>query len=221
VTRPNAILRHGVNTNRRRVTASTLIGDWKADTLGLANGASVTSWPDSTATQGAFTATGTALVYQTAARNGLAAIAVAANNGASMALASNIAQPFTLLAALKLNSAAQTGTIISLGTTNSLQLFLTGTGYDMNNGTDMVRGTPDTTFHVLAMHFNGASSLMRIDGVQAGAVGNPGSNGMTSGAKSGAIAGQSGGYLLGQLSLYTGPFPTAAETALRTKWATA
>jgi hypothetical protein len=197
------------------------VADWQADTLGLANLANVTSWPDSTGTQGAFTGSGSAMSYRTASQNGLGAVAVAAGNGAAMTMNTAVAQPLTVLVAMKLTSATQTGTIIKVGGTSNVQVFLTGSGFDMNNGADLVRWTPNTAFHVFAMHFTGASSYLRVDGVQQGAVGNAGSAGISAGASAGALAGASNGFTVGEVAIYSGTFPTAAETALRTKWATA
>lgn len=202
-------------------TGPTLLADWQADTLGLANNANVLSWPDSTSTQGPFTGTGTAMVYKTAQQNGLSAVAVAASNGAPGTMNTAIPQPLTVLVAMKLNSAGQTGTIIKLGGASNVQVYLTGSGFDMNNGVDLVRWTPDTGFHIFTMHFAGAASYLRVDGVQQGAVGNAGTAGISTGGAADALAGQSGGYLLGEIVIHAGAPVTATETALRTKWGTA
>ena len=219
--RPSTRLR--LDLTRHRSSGPLLLARYKADTLGLANNANVTSWPDSTSTQGAITASGTALVYKTATQNGLNTVSVSNTNGtSSWTWNSAVADPFTILLAIKLNLASQTGTIITVGGgANDIQIFLTGSGLDMNNGTDMVRWTPDTTFHIITLFFNGSSSLLRVDGVQQGAVGNPGSNGLGTGT-GGNLAGQSNGYTLGELVVYGGAsIPTAEESSLRTKWGTA
>jgi hypothetical protein len=191
---------------------------WTADTLGLTNGASVTTITDVTGNQGTFNTPSGTVTYVTNSQNGLSVVRLAASAGMSLSLTTPTKTPYTLFAAIKSGTSGNTGTILNI---NGMQLFLSGTTYDMNAGTDLTGGTEDAVFHIFTFLVNGASSKLKVDGKTLN-TGNAGSTAGTAGMLAGAIAGQSGGLDVGEIVLYgfdaTG---TDEETRLRRKWGTA
>lgn len=93
-------------------------------------------------------------------------------------------------------------------------------------GTDLDRGTADNNWHIVTVVFNGASSLIRVDGVQQGATGNAGAGnatGVTLGRWGGAgIQNPLDGYegeVLFFNSLLSDAVKTQIEAYLALKWA--
>jgi hypothetical protein len=94
--------------------------------------------------------------------------------------------------------------------------------YVMVAGATFGRGTQDGNKHVLTALYNGASSLLRVDGVQQGLAGNAGTNaldGLTVGNVR-AFNGTAGTSLLASIVLVNG-IDTAAEMALMEAYLTA
>jgi len=188
------------------------IARYKADTLGLSNGAAVTTIPDSTGQQPSFGSAFGSVTYVTAAQNGLGVVDIAAAGGMLLSWTYVRAQPVTIYLAAKLQSTGSGNNMVIGG----VQWYMTGTGYDINAGLDLVRGTQDQVFHVFTWLLNGSSSLCRIDGVQQGAIGNAGSNGLA--VSSDNLAGQVP-WRLGEIVVTAGDtLAGGEETALRTKW---
>lgn len=192
------------------------IAHYDASTLGLSNGASVTSWPDSAGIQGSFAGAGGTPTYVTGAQNGLSVVEFSTNPTKMNATWAVVpTRPFTLILAGKaLSAVASQGVWFhqTFGTT----FFMNGAVWDIAAGTDLIGGTQDTAFHVWTFLVNGVSSILRIDGVQLAA----GTSGAS--ASAGSICQISGAFRHGEFYAYNGnALALSTESDLRTKWGTA
>lgn len=192
------------------------IAHYDASVLGLGNGATVSTWADLTGTQGAFAPAGGTATYVTAAQNGLGVVelAVAATKlNATWAVVP--ARPFTLIIAGKSLSAVASQTPW-FHQTFPISFFMNGSVWDLAAGGNLTGGTQDTAFHVWTFLVNGASSKVRVDGVQV-ASGDSGS-----GAATGSVNQLAGAFRFGEMYAYNGDATgLSTEASLRTKWATA
>lgn len=112
--------------------------------------------------------------------NGKPVIRVATLQGmATLAFGAAIAQPNTIFFVAKFGSISGI-TFDGLAAPNRhwFTADAPATGYYIYAGSTLNRGTPDTNYHVFSVCYNGANSYLRVDGVQAGAVGNPGAQGI-------------------------------------------
>lgn len=96
----------------------------------------------------------------------------------------------------------------------------------VRDGSNVDRGTPDTSAHLFTVQFNGASSLLRIDGAQVGAAGDAGSNSGTVGLRLGADPNGPTSYFDGWIAemfgypvVHTAAQMASPEAKLRAKWA--
>lgn len=192
---------------------ATLIADYDASTLGLSNGAAVTSWPDSAGVQGAHAPSSGAVVYDAAAQNGLGVVRIPTSADYMLATWAVLPTfPFTLyLAGNALSaSAALNYWYHQVGPTafNSLS-----SQWAMLRGNTLSGGTQDTNFHVWTLLYNGLSSILRVDGTQV-ATGDTGSA-----AASASLNQILGGFRFGQMRAYNGDQTAGSDEAqLIAKW---
>lgn len=164
-------------------TSITGLKVWlKADSLGLADGTSVSSWSDSSGSGNnvAQATSGNQPVYKTGIVNGNPIVRF---DGVNDLLATSgsiaVSQPFTLFAVFKVPASAPAGNqAVVCGSNPYPGFFLNPTnGPLMYGGTSNVgSGTYDGAFHYFTGIFNAASSVFYRNGVSAG-TGNPGTGG--------------------------------------------
>lgn len=161
---------------------SNLVGWWKADSLALANGASVPTWTDNSATGASLTqATGaTQPTYQTNVLNGFPVLRFNGSQYLENATFSFV-QPTTMFVVSKYTTAGTSPTLIGAASANQNAIF-----YDASNFTNAYAGISLTgntsvlgSFIITTAQFNTASSLLHVNGTQQ-ASGNAGSSNMTS-----------------------------------------
>ena len=108
---------------------------------------------------------------------------------------------------------------------HSVVLYASGPSWRLDGGTLLSGGTPSPSPHVFHAHFDGASSTLRVDGVQviAGNAGTESINGLILGGYHG-LNGLWLNGLLGEVLLYSATLSTtdrdAVEAYLAAKWGT-
>ena len=145
---------------------SGLLGWWKADALGLSDGATVTSWTDSSGNARHLTGVGT--TYETAEINGLAIVRFdGVDDQLSVAFTCN--QPHTRFYVAKYRSAFTAQESFadnhsSVGSGRAQMYRPASTTIGMYAAGGITTATTPQAYHVYGVVFNGASSLITIDG---------------------------------------------------------
>lgn len=206
----------GVGGANSSVNFGSPTAHYDASILGLSNGATVSNWPDSAGIQGAFGPDAGTPTYITNAQNGLSAIefsTTATHLNANWAVVPT--RPFTcIIAGKSLSTASQS---VWFHQTFNISFGITAPNWQVSAVTSLAGGTPDsTTWHVFTFVINGASSVLRVDGVQV-AAGTTGSD-----AGSGVICQLLGAFRYGEIYAYNSDATAlGTEAFLRTKWGTA
>lgn len=167
------------------VTTGTLIGFWDASTLTGANGSAVTSVPDP---MGNYALAGTNATLATAAQNSLNAVTL---NGTSAYLRNATmaaqSQPFTAFVACKSTSSAGDQCVFGGASKDPhVSAFINSATLKLWNGATVAAGPAASTSaaHVLEIQFNGAATLLGVDGTMSGSL-------------TGGTTQKSAGYLFG------------------------
>lgn len=162
--------------------------------------------------------------YKTAIQNGLNIVRFDGATSVMGPVAFTLTQPWTLFAAIQVDAygandrlfdalAVNNGTIYQSGGTPTINLYAQGGAAAAN--TSLTLGS----WHVLTCVFNGASSLIRVDGANQ-TTGNPGAadpGGITMGAQSGG--GNQCDMDVGEVIIYNSAESVAAnEAMLAEKW---
>lgn len=193
---------------------ATLIAHYDASLLGLADGAAVSSLPDLQGIQGAYTPSLGTPVYRAAAQNGLGVVDCTTGGEAMNSTWATVpTQPCTLMLAGKLNSL--TTTDFWNHQTFAFGAFTNASVWALISAGTLVDGSADTGFHVFTFMLNGATSIIRIDGVQVAA----GSAGTS--AAAGTLSQLKGPFRHGEIYFFNGDATAdPAEAALIAKWIT-
>lgn len=93
---------------------------------------------------------------------------------ALLAAITDIAQPYCMVAVVKLAATGTARAVMGLTAGGGSRLGTTTSAWIMNAGTGLTAGTPDTNAHVLEAVVDGASSKLFVDGTQIGSTGNAG-----------------------------------------------
>lgn len=195
---------------------------WKADTVALADGATVTTWPDSSGNGLDLTAVG-APIYKTAGLNNQPTVRLpgtATNYLKNDSI--NLAQPCTaFFAARRTAASGAVGAIVAGSPTVDVSLFInagqTFGAFAGGVGGLTAAAASATVAHVFAVVLNGASSTVGVDAL--GSTFNIGANGFTAGITVGARANRTGEFFdgdVGEICLYTGALGATQATALLT-----
>lgn len=195
---------------------------------GVADGASLTSWPDLSGN--GITLSTARTVYPTFYKttsaflvNGLPSVLMGASAGIGTASLGGIgisAQPDTVFLVFKLSGLVSGNSRVYDCAGGSRQLFEADSTnqYGLFAGANATGGTTALGVHYVTAIYNGASSVMRVDGVNITLSGSPGTNNVT-----GPLLG--GGSLNGQIceaALFSGALSSAnygsIESYLAAKW---
>lgn len=143
---------------------SGLINRWRADSIALAQGAAVSSWPALTGSAVLTQSTGAAQPsYQTAGMNSQPTVRFDGSSDYMTAATTSTAQPVTVVMVLKLSVSAQQ----QLVQAGSLQLFSNGSVWAVNTGsTSLTGGTPGTSPTVVTMTATGGTATVYDKGTQ-------------------------------------------------------
>jgi len=160
-------------------TAAYWAGGPEFAALGLADGAAVSSWPDEKATNNLAQATGTKQpAYRaTGGANSKPALQFDGNDLISLNAAPTVTHPFTVVVIAKLGATSAGQKELLVGDSSNGALYQASTGWRMYNGTVLAGGASDTNWHLFVAYFNGASSVLEIDGAS-NASGNAETNNM-------------------------------------------
>lgn len=137
------------------------------------------------------------------------------------------AQPYTIFATAKVTGVASTQGIVGASAFVPALEVRAGPTWTMYAGTLLSAGVPETTnWHQLSAVYNGASSILRLDGAQiaAGAAGTTAwSNAISIGDESNGANAWNGdiGEVLIYNSTISGANLTSIESYLKTKWGSA
>jgi len=192
----------------------------KIETLsGTTNGANVTAWNDSSANGVNYTGAANLPTYSTTSGPSGGPAVVFASGQFLNSAAQTQTQPFTFFLITQATLTAITeGVWGTAATTNISASTSTIPQFTINAGSTLAGGTPDGAWHTWAAIFNGASSVLYIDGGAAKASGAAGSNAfssatMTIGKIGGVInyVGNSTDYLLYSGALTTAQINTVAN----------
>lgn len=202
---------------------------YAADAItGVTSGTSLSTWTD-LSSQGVHASNATVTlqpIYRANAQNGLPAVEYNLTSGylQASAFSSVLTQPTTIYCVSRLSATATK--IMYGGTAANHHLFVAAAGtWQMNAGTVYNSSVAsDASWHVFGALFNGASSLLRVDGV-ASTAGNAGANTLDR-----LIIGNFGSVNLawpghiGELFVVNRQMTTAemlgAESHLKSKWGT-
>lgn len=206
----------GSGSANSAVNFGSPMAHYDASVLGLSDGATIAAWPDLTGTQGNHVGSGGTVIYKAAAQNGLGVVEIPTNADYCLATWNVVpTRPFTcIMAAKSLSAVAAQSMWFHL--TFGITFFATGTQWQIGSGATIQGGTQDTNFHVWTWLLNGASSVLRVDGVQI-ATGDTGSS-----AAAGALNQILGGSRYGEFYCYNSDATgLGTEAFMRTKWGTA
>ena len=205
-----------------------LVGWFDAAQLtGYADGAAISSWTDLSGNGNhAVQATGALQpFYKAVAVNGLPAV----RNGQGgiinyLVSPLSVSQPNSIAIMAQQTSSAGEQRIIDTGSASRQLLDYNHSGpeFIMLAGSVQGGGTPSVALHQMTAVFNGASSVLRVDGSAITLGGSPGSNGLTSpGIGGSSMASWFVGYIC-EVAFYsaalTGPQIASLESYLVGKW---
>ena len=198
---------------------------WDATQIvGVADGASLTTWSDSGPNAHTLTSSGTAPLYfkTTPAKliGGKPAVwFTAAGQLATTGTAFGTAQPLTWFA-VGLSSNPATTQILVSDTLGQVQILYVSSHFEAFGGTALAGGTTDSSAHAIGMIFNGASSSVQVDGTTV-ASGNAGANSQSAQMDLGgdSLVGALGEVVLYASALSPGNMATM-HTYLKNKWGT-
>lgn len=211
---------------------SGLVGWWKADAISALNDNDpVTTWTDSSAAAHDLSTVTASFkpLYKTAILNGLPVVRFDGSNDRLTTASFTLNQPATYFAVVQYRVAWSANTPIIDGLSAQFSQYLfrsSSTVMGLYAGTNgpTVTTTPQAA-HVYSAVFNGASSLLRVDG-GTDSTGNPSTGnagGLTVGATSNGVA-DFAAIDVGELLAYTGALSSSdralVETYLKAKWAT-
>lgn len=184
---------------------SGLFGWWKADAItGLTNGATVSSWSDSSGAGRTLTATGVDTTYETNQINTLPAVHPPGTASPSNYLTATftLAQPFTLFTVVRRDADnTLTQTPVASNGANDIAFYITNTetvGAFAGAALETATGQTVDSAHIYSYVISGASSSISIDGTSA-ATGDPGSTGL-SGITLAAATNHFGEYFAGEIA---------------------
>jgi hypothetical protein len=213
-------------TGPAAVTTAKLAAWWTFDTLGLSNGATVTTAADATGYGYTLTAAGSP-TYNTSGINAKGCVTL---NGTSQYLSNAtmpaIAQTTTVFIVAQSSASGATRTLYNANSGNTNALFLNSTAKPSIFVTSSVNAAATAAAaspHVFEAQFAGASSLVGADGVFT--TGSPGTNGMGGGLVVGAAQAKNAEWFngpVGEVVIYVGAMSTADRSTVRqalgTKW---
>jgi hypothetical protein len=160
-------------------TEATLVEWLKADAINLTSGSSVAGWPNSAGSD-ATGQPGSQPTFLTQQQNGLPIVRF---NGTNQVMETGAftsqSQPFTMAIAFRYNGPG-TNDVIAGGSISSSMAFGALSGdFFVTCGNVVDLQATDSSFHVLFLVFNGASTAYAFDGAAPQTVGsNPGTNGI-------------------------------------------
>jgi hypothetical protein len=209
----------------------TVANDFNAATLGLSNGAAVSSFTDSSgnARHATQATAGNQPTYVTASQNGLGVVRFDGSNDYLKTASFTLNQPVTMFVACKFRSAFTAVKCVIDGFGDDCGIYEGADDeFALWAGASLTNFTPGpvwTSFVVVSAVFNGATSQVRANDLLGGAsglgnagAGNPG--GITLGAN--RSPGQFGDIDLGRAIVYAGSVSGASHTAvvaaLKTQW---
>lgn len=158
--------------------------------LALADEAAVSSWPDEVGTADLAQATGSLQpLYDTVATNlnSQPGIKFDATDDYMKVTWSTVAQPYSIVVvAAMLRTGGARFLVSGDDATREHEISKTSTpNWRIRAGTDVVGGTPDTSKHLFTGYFNGASTVLEVDGtsVASGSAGAESSGGLVVNAR--------------------------------------
>jgi hypothetical protein len=141
-----------------------LLAWYKADSLALADAAPVPSWADSSGAGRTMVAQTASPIFKTNIQGGKPIVRFAsASSQWMLATIPNTTQPITVVAVLKVTGGNR---FFGAGAGGSVRFGAGGTPQIFAGGSITGALSMSTTFHYVTYVLNGASSLIRVDGVQ-------------------------------------------------------
>jgi hypothetical protein len=208
----------------------TIWQDSARTTAAVADADPVGSWDDaSTSGKHAQQATSSKRgTYKTGIQNGLPVIRFDGSDdwAATAAFAAAVTQPYTLFLAFKKRATAFSVVCDGIVSSAICQVYPSGANLVCNLGSaDRTLMAADTSFHVLSLVGNGASSKRRVDGgSEATLSASPGTNSLTGFTVAALYNGTfTGDVDFGEVLLYTGELADADKTSVFTylqRWGT-
>ncbi len=202
------------------VTTASLVAWYKGSSFALSDGASVTTWADSSGA-------GHPVVPNTSSptfvASGINSLPTVRFNGTSDALKNAtlapLGQPFTVFVVAKSSASGATRSIINSNTGTTDALYIDSTAHlSLFGGSGSITGSVASAAnaHVLEMVVNSSSSLVGVDGTIT--TGNPGTNGWQSGIIMGANSILSAEWFNGDIAevvVYSGAMSSGDRSTVR------